>query len=311
MYNVELYIGKCLNSCLRQEGARLGVDYEIICINDGSPDNSSTIAKGIAANYANGISVIDQKNEGLSGARNKGIEYAKGEYLWFVDSDDWIEDNCLSDILKMLKSDIDLLQIEYRLAYDNSDKNTLSLPNPVRGMTNGIQQTIAGGLHTPAQFVICRKAYLDANNLRFKEGIYHEDGEFRPRSVLNARRIMSLDKVCYNYYQRQSGSIMSNFNKKNVTDLFIVMNGLYKLALSQEKKVKVALYTKLGSYFNTLLYGIYTSNSVRFEDFIELFEQNVHLFKAIMKCSNYKYIIEGAAFRLNIKIGYALYRKLR
>lgn len=88
VYNVELYIEKCLQSCLSQD---IPYDeYEIIVVNDGSPDGSLAIAESIAKTTTN-MTIISQKNGGLSAARNTGMSVAKGEYIWFVDSDDWIE----------------------------------------------------------------------------------------------------------------------------------------------------------------------------------------------------------------------------
>ena len=96
MYNVELYIEKCLLSCLNQDLP--ASDYEIIVVNDGSPDSSLAIAERIASLYDN-LTIVSQKNAGLSAARNKALSLAKGKYVWFVDSDDRIQENCLRYIL--------------------------------------------------------------------------------------------------------------------------------------------------------------------------------------------------------------------
>ncbi|MDH6314239.1 glycosyltransferase involved in cell wall biosynthesis [Parabacteroides sp. PFB2-10] len=96
VYNVEAYLEECLDSCLEQDIPHS--DYEIIAINDGSPDGSLAILERYAAKYPN-ITVLSQENRGLSATRNRGIEVAKGEYIWFIDSDDWIEKNCLSSLL--------------------------------------------------------------------------------------------------------------------------------------------------------------------------------------------------------------------
>ena len=108
IYNVEPYIKRCLMSCILQDSS-LGEEYEIICVNDGTKDKSAEIAKEIALSY-NGVVVIDQENGGLSSARNTGLSYARGEYVWFVDSDDYIEENCLPRILSYLNEDLDILQ---------------------------------------------------------------------------------------------------------------------------------------------------------------------------------------------------------
>ena len=90
VYNVEKYVEKCIRSCENQDIPK--ENYEVIVVNDGSPDGSLAIVERLANEFSN-IKVINQENKGLSMARNTGLEAAKGEYVWFVDSDDWIEEN--------------------------------------------------------------------------------------------------------------------------------------------------------------------------------------------------------------------------
>lgn len=95
VYNVEKYVSECLDSCLEQN---IDItDYEIIIVNDGSTDNSANLIN-LYAKQSN-IIIINQENLGLSAARNAGMKIAKGEYIWFVDSDDWIEPGILKRIL--------------------------------------------------------------------------------------------------------------------------------------------------------------------------------------------------------------------
>lgn len=89
IYNAEKYIEECLNSCLAQDID--SSDYEIVCVNDGSEDNSLDILKKYEKSH--NIVVVDQKNAGVSSARNKGLLSAKGDFVWFVDSDDFIRQN--------------------------------------------------------------------------------------------------------------------------------------------------------------------------------------------------------------------------
>lgn len=310
IYKVEKYVEKCIRSCINQNKYIIGNHYEIICVNDGTPDNSANIAKKIALEYP-GIKIIEQENKGLSAARNVGLKYAQGEYVWFVDSDDWIEPDALTHIIPSLINDIDLLQIEYRYTYNNPTLNKDANKNPIKGIIDGKSQTLNGGLHTPAQFVLCKRAFLLSNNLKFREGIYHEDGEFRPRSLLLATKVASISNVCYNYFQRNDGNIMSNFTEKNMKDLMLVMNELDTLASKQEINVKKALYDKLGLFMNTFLSGCLNSEKIQKESIIKILKENKILFKRLLHCKNIYYIFEFSVFYFNVNLGIFIYRTLK
>ncbi|MDC9723357.1 MAG: glycosyltransferase family 2 protein [Urechidicola sp.] len=100
VYNVEEYIEKCLVSCSNQDISKN--DYELIVVNDGSPDKSLEICERLLPSIEN-MTIVSQENRDLSGARNTGLKYAKGNYVWFVDSDDWLEENCLDEIISRIK----------------------------------------------------------------------------------------------------------------------------------------------------------------------------------------------------------------
>ena len=96
VYNVEKYIVRCISSLISQDYD----DYEIIIVNDGTPDNSIEVLTSKISDER--ITIIHQENGGLSSARNVGMHHANGEYIWFVDSDDWVEKNCLSGFSPLL-----------------------------------------------------------------------------------------------------------------------------------------------------------------------------------------------------------------
>ena len=111
IYNVENYLDTCLSSVMTQDIPL--TDYEVILINDGSSDGSLVIAERFAAQYSN-VRLISQENRGLSGARNRGIEEAQGEYIWFIDSDDYIEIDCISVLLEyMISGGLDAMRFNY------------------------------------------------------------------------------------------------------------------------------------------------------------------------------------------------------
>lgn len=304
VYNVDKYLQHCLDSCLKQDED----DYEIIIVDDGSPDQSLSIIQEYASKYPR-IKYISQENQGLSVARNSGLRIAIGDYIWFVDSDDWIESDCLSHIFTELNG-IDILQLQYRKIYDNSKYNK-DIYFIVDGMKTGQEILKAGSLPTPAQFCIYRRDFLLANNLCFTPGIYHEDSEFKPRAVYWAKSIKSIDKVCYNYYQRTSGSITSSFKIKNAVDLLYVMNNLYSFSKDKDEEIQRAFYVLIGLDMNSLLFIYWQLNSSDKKKIRKQLGNNRHLFLCMQRCKNIKYKVEGLVLTFSVGLGLFLHKLLR
>lgn len=221
VYNVEEYVEKCIRSCSNQDIDK--TDYEIILINDGTPDNSLEICERVAKEYLN-ISIVSQDNKGLSGARNTGLRHSKGHYVWFVDSDDWIEDNCLktiTDIIKKQKTDI------FWLGHDviaNDEVHQEFIPTEIKEPISG-EYFFTNHLNN--QFYIWKfiykRSFLIENDLEFYEGILYEDLEFTPRALLVAKTCFTLPFVFYHYLMRD-GSIINNVKLKNIEDRFFICN---------------------------------------------------------------------------------------
>lgn len=307
VYNVERYIEKCLLSCINQDIQ--ASDYEIIVVNDGTPDNSMTIVENIAKSHCN-IKILNQENQGLSVARNNGFEIATGDYVWFVDSDDWIEENCLRRITNELTDNIDILQLQYRLAYDDSALNK-DCYTIIDRCVSGFDQTCNGGLPAPAQFCIYRANFLRDNNLSFVKGIYHEDSEFKPRAVYLAEKIMSDNIVSYNYYQRQSGSITSSFSIKRANDIICVCNSLYDFSQNLPSSIKKFFYSQIALDLNTLYNGYNSLNKKEQDDIRCILKSNKHLFHSMIMSNKLKYKIEGICFSLSINFGLTLYNIIK
>lgn len=229
VYNVEDYIGRCLESCLKQD---LPDDaMEIIVVNDGTPDHSMEIVQQLQKVYPQ-IRIINRENGGLSAARNAGLSEARGEYVWFVDSDDHIEPNCARDLVERAKRDnLDVLCFNLKLEHpDGSTQKYLIRYDTSRSSFTG-QEFISSVEMPPAAWVaLYKRDFLNKNNLRFFEGILHEDHEFTPRAYCLAKRISFIDWPVYYYYQRQGGIMKSNRNAKRCRDLLIVADSLYAFA---------------------------------------------------------------------------------
>lgn len=215
IYKVEQYLSKCLDSLLNQDIS--SEDYEIILVDDGSPDRCGAICEDYAARFAQ-VKVVHRKNGGLSAARNSGIEVAQGQYVQFVDSDDYLEPDVLGKLVQKMEDDqLDVLRFNYQNVnerYEIFEPNKVSKPfvdyrdEMCDGLTF-LTERLGFGCYA-WQFVI-RRELLDG--CRFKEGIYFEDTEWTPRLLLKASRVTSTDLMVYNYLMRE-GSITQSVDEK-------------------------------------------------------------------------------------------------
>lgn len=305
VYNVEKYIRECIQSCAVQDFP--SEDYEIIVVNDGTQDNSMAIVEELSNLYKN-IIIYNQENQGLSVARNTGLSKAKGEYVWFVDSDDSIVENSLKGIVESLKSAPDVLQIQYQLVYEDGRPNKSVEFTNIEGIKTGEEVLLAGGLPTPVQFSIYRRGFLISNNLCFYPGIYHEDVEFKPRAVYSAERIMSHNAVVYNYLQRATGSITSNYKLKNGLDSIIVCQSLYSFSKNLSSPIRSAFSERITQVVNSNMNRLKHLNNHDKELLLSEWARNKNLFRYMMLSKSLLSKIEGGVFFINVRIGAFLFR---
>lgn len=220
VYNVEKYLKKCLDGVFNQTYK----DYEVIVVNDGTKDNSMDIVKDY------NVKVINQKNQGLSAARNAGVKKAIGDYLIFLDSDDYWEKDLLKELSKSLKNNPDLVRFQINEVYEDGRV----IPHQEESFTNlsgpdAFKKIVKYHFVENAWcYAISKKYYLE-NKFEFKAGTIHEDFGLIPLVIMKAKRVNSINYLGYNYLQRQ-GSIMSNKNyektKKKVADMYLHYNYL-------------------------------------------------------------------------------------
>lgn len=215
VYRVEPYLRKCVDSLLDQDLTE--DEYEIVLVDDGSPDGCGAICDSYASQYAQ-VKVVHRPNGGLSAARNSGIDVAQGDLVVFVDSDDYIEPNVLKSLVdKAERDDLEVLRFNYRNVneqYEVFEPNKVSKPfvdyrDEVCDGLAFLTERLGYGCYA-WQFVI-RRTLLEG--CRFKEGIYFEDTEWTPRLLLKAARCTSTDLLVYNYFQRK-GSITQSVDEK-------------------------------------------------------------------------------------------------
>ena len=230
IYNVAPYLRKCVDSLLAQDIS----DYEIILVDDGSTDGSSDIADAIQSeakgtenreadilastpytlHHTPEIKVIHQENVGLSAARNSGIAVAQGDYILFVDSDDYLQPNVLGTLMEQVRRDnLDVLRFRYQNVRESGEAFA-----PYKDMTNynDYSATPIDGLTFlnermgtqcyVVQFIV--KADIVRQEL-FTPGIYFEDTDWTPRMLLRAERVASTDLVVYNYLWREGSITLS------------------------------------------------------------------------------------------------------
>ena len=219
VYNVGMYLSMCLDSLLNRNLNVL--DYEIVAINDGSTDNSLDILNEYASKYPN-IKIFSQENKGLSVARNEGLKYAKGEYVWFVDSDDFVKSNCLLELFGILLDlDVDVLAID-RIEYNNQtfiekkyarekcDSSKLYVGSDFLGIFNN---------EVSVWMYLWNRTFLVKNKLLFAPGLLHEDLLFTPVALYFAKKVKYVNICAYCYRIFRQNSITNLPNPKRSYDL--------------------------------------------------------------------------------------------
>ncbi|WPX39856.1 glycosyltransferase [Akkermansia sp. N21116] len=218
VYNSQNYIENCINSITKQNWPNL----EIICINDGSNDLSGFILDDMALRDSR-IIIVSQENQGLSVARNVGLSYSSGKYVLFVDSDDWLSDDALSNLIHQIDDDnLDMLLFSSNLydddskimrKYDYTDYDYFfpkDIPYKLFNFDDIIlHKNLLWRLPVVVWACVWKRKFIVDNNLRFHNGVFFEDNLFFRMGVLNASRI-GINNNCYYCYR----SHKSSFSKK-------------------------------------------------------------------------------------------------
>lgn len=236
VYNVKAFLNKCVDSLLAQDLPK--EDFEIILVDDGSTDGSGKLCDSLAAEHGN-IRVIHQQNRGLSGARNAGIPVASGDYILFVDSDDYLCPNVLGTLVGLAEEqDLDILRFNYQNV--NMDGAVFEPNKYVKPFVDYSDVVCDGetflnerlGYACYAWQFLVKASLLRQEGNGFMEGIYFEDVEWTPRILLQARRVASTDTVVYNYLFR-TGSIARNTDhqkkRKAIRDKMTILEGFAAL----------------------------------------------------------------------------------
>lgn len=250
VYNTEKFLKKCLDSLVNQTYK----DFEIIVVNDGSTDKSSNIISKYQKKYKN-IIVIDKENEGLSMARNRGVQKSSGKYIIFVDSDDYVSNKLLEEVDKKI-DDSDILRFQIATEDEEYTKINEYHEEGFESMCGYDAFKYLSSYHfvEPAWCYVIRKNYYIENKFSFKKDVYHEDFGLIPHVVYKARKVKSIDFIGYYYIQR-NGSIMNNNDYKKTVKKAFDMLEQYKTMRLFAKNINRK--NNLDDYFLS-----YISNSV-------------------------------------------------
>ena len=213
VYNIEKYVSDAIESCLRQQCES---DYEVIIVNDGSTDASASVIESFL--HDSRIVYINKANGGLSSARNAGMSVAKGDYILFLDGDDWLKDNALL-ILDQEVGDADIIVFPMMYMYPDgtrkeSDYSALyGIHNSERFLSISMRKRIFNII--PAQNKIYKKDFLIQNHISFIDGILHEDNPFFFTSILSSHTVKTISEPIYMYRQNRAGSITATCSLRN------------------------------------------------------------------------------------------------
>ena len=294
VYNVEKYIDKCLNSLVNQTLK----DIEIIVVNDGTKDKSEDIIKKYMSKYSN-IVYLKKENGGQGSARNYGLEHAKGDYIGYVDSDDYVE--------------LDMYEKMYSKAIeDNSDmvicgsyniKDDIKTLDIDRKLFDSNINAFFGRMAVWNK--IYKKDLLTKNNMTFRSKYWYEDLDFTVKVLSKASKISYVDEPLYNYILRD-GSTMNNSNIDRNLEIILAFDNI--LSSVDKKYYDVIEYLAVDHlYISTIVRIInsYSNNKMKLENINKLLE---YMNKNFPNYKNNKYIY---TLPRNRKIIYNLLNKKR
>ena len=297
VYNVERYLDRCIQSILVQSFKK----FELVLINDGSTDNSLKICQKYREED-NRIVLISQPNKGLSAARNTGLENIHGEYVCFIDSDDFVEKNYLRSLYNNLeKNKADISICEYFLTDEKGKKLSVEKLNEPENIS------ILSGKNTFNYFykdnyvpnvVAWNKLYKRSifKKLRYKEGHYFEDEFIALPLFYTAKKVSFVRKPLYNYVQR-SGSIMnSSWTLKKYQDQQL----MYQERIEYFKKNKNLMYKAAVQQYKDWITGINYANIDK--SYVLNLQKEYRKYFGIRKSNNPKRILKDFLGLLDIRL---------
>ena len=214
VYNVEKYIEKCLNSLVKQTME----DIEIIIVNDGSKDNSINVINKFIKQYPEQIQYLEKKNGGLSDARNYGLPYAKGEYIAFLDSDDYVEETMYEEMYNIAeKENADMVDCDFVWEYPNRKRKDI-------GEIYKTKKEMIEKCRVVAWNKIIKREILEKTKIKFPVGLRYEDMEFFYKLVPYINKVSFIKKCFVHYVQRENS--IANTQNVRTKEIFIILDNI-------------------------------------------------------------------------------------
>ena len=305
VYNVENYLEECLDSVINQTFS----DLEIICIDDGSTDNTLNILKSYE-NIDSRIKVISQENKGVGSARNAGIEVATGKYIYFIDSDDYIYLDAIEEMYEQAERNSSDIVVISRMREEGKDRQknrdgfNFDYALKINGdnykhLTFNYKDIKKNVLNTYYNvfMVFYNKEFLDSYpDFVFQEGLIYEDVLFHVKTFLRAERISYIPKAFY-FYRKNPNSIMGNTGHNmdiikviNSVEDFLIENGYSEefkneLDLFKVRQISLYLISSNSEEYFTLAKDMFSK--IRLSDNHYLGESKLRVYNMVLESSNY------------------------
>ncbi len=296
-YNVAPYVGRCIESIEHQDIP--ASEYEVICVDDCSKDNTVEVIKEYQKQYPNIRLICHTENKTAGGARNTGMDAAKGEYLWFVDPDDQVEANVLKKIYQQaILQDVDIQAFNFRDSYEDGTseyRNMFVDSKEVLGGPEFYLQPHLKGLHSAESVYasLYKREFLQRKALRFPEIKASQDVVFTWESVIAAERCASVADVCYDYIHRPNSTTGSKgkYSAKTVLSHALLFTIELQRIIDANPRIDAQLLDQLADTqnyaLNCLSRRIIQSDSKEKKQFyqsLRLYDSEIQRFQPMMNC---------------------------
>lgn len=329
VYNVERYISQCLDSIYSQHLDLY--DFEVICVDDCSPDHSCDIIKDYQKKYLNLIYIKHPYNKRSGGARNTGMSIAKGDYILFIDPDDWIESNSIGDLLQLCyQNDLDILGFNFDRVNHNNEviySGSMFQTTDILNGNDWIKKQFGNKfiyyiLGFPVLYLF-KNSYLKNKNILFPEGVFFQDTTFAFDAIIHSNRMQSVNQSVYKYRYNE-GSATSLYKQKPNAGLiyqyaFVAGDNVEQMAYriqSINPEFSNVLYNLAKQYYNSFVIKLFKSSTPIQKEFYALVEKNkdfvMPLFSKMNYLSRIAILPHFGFYCVRIgKLAYALYRKCK